>query len=117
MKKIIGKIFILLGTTLILAVLYLNINISNENKEIVQTYKNVTQTTNNETKQAKIVDGVLGVLSIPKIDLEVAIKNGTEDEVLDTSVGMFEESVLPGEVGNFSIAGHRSYTTNTFFLI
>ena len=115
MKKIIGKIFILLGTTLILAVLYLNINTSNENKEIVQTYKNATQTSNNETKQAKIVDGVLGVLSIPKINIEVAVRDGTQDEVLETSVGMFEESVLPGEVGNFSIAGHRSYTTNTFF--
>ena len=115
MNKIIGKIFIIIGTILILVVLYLNINTSNENQKIIQTYKSTIQRTNNEAKQAKIVDGVLGVLSIPKINIEVAIKNGIEDEILDTSVGMFKESVLPGETGNFSIAGHRSYITNTFF--
>ncbi|WP_375000816.1 sortase domain-bontaining protein [Aeromicrobium sp. CTD01-1L150] len=40
-------------------------------------------------------------------DYEVPIVKGFEDEDLARGVGWYEEGVMPGEVGNFAIAGHR----------
>ncbi len=49
----------------------------------------------------------LGILSIPKIRLEVPVLDGTDDLTLNRAVGRIEETARPGEVGNVGIAGHR----------
>jgi sortase A len=49
----------------------------------------------------------LGVLSIPKIRLEVPVLDGTDDLTLNRAVGRIEETAWPGEAGNLGIAGHR----------
>jgi sortase A len=49
----------------------------------------------------------LGVLRIPKIDLEVAILPGTSEWTLNRAVGHIVETALPGTDGNAAIAGHR----------
>ncbi len=40
-------------------------------------------------------------------DYEVPIVKGFEDEDLARGIGWYEDGVMPGEVGNFAIAGHR----------
>lgn len=59
---------------------------------------------------------LLGILTIPKIDLTVAIAEGTDDRTLLHAVGHFPETVGPGESGNFSITGHRGHIYGPFFL-
>ena len=49
----------------------------------------------------------LAVLRIPKIRLEVAVLDGTDDRTLDRGVGHIEETAQPGMDGNVGIAGHR----------
>jgi sortase A len=49
----------------------------------------------------------LGVLRIPKIGLEVAVLEGTDDFTLNRAVGHVEDTARPGENGNVCIAGHR----------
>jgi sortase A len=49
----------------------------------------------------------LGILRIPKIRLEVAVLQGTDDFTLNRAVGHIEETALPGTDGNSGIAGHR----------
>ena len=49
----------------------------------------------------------LAILSIPKIDLEVAVLAGTTELVLNRGVGHITGTPLPGEPGNVGIAGHR----------
>lgn len=44
---------------------------------------------------------------IPKLDLEVAVLEGTSDLVLNRGVGRIEGTAQIGEVGNIGIAGHR----------
>lgn len=63
------------------------------------------------------IDGVnvIGIMEIPKIDLKVAVAEGTDKKTLKKAVGHFEGSAMPGEAGNFAVAGHRSYTYNEFF--
>lgn len=59
--------------------------------------------------------GTLGILDIPKIDLKVAIQEGTDLDTLKYAVGHFKDTSLPGQKGNFALAGHRSYTYGEYF--
>ncbi len=49
----------------------------------------------------------LGILRIPKIGLEVAVLEGTDDLTLNRAAGHVEDTAKPGEAGNVAIAAHR----------
>ena len=49
----------------------------------------------------------MGILRIPKIDVEVPVLEGTDDLVLNRGVGHVAGTANPGENGNVAIAGHR----------
>lgn len=53
-------------------------------------------------------DGI-AVVHLPTIDQTVAVQEGVGLDVLDRGVlGHYPHSALPGEVGNFAVAGHRT---------
>ena len=54
-------------------------------------------------------DGIMGYLDIPKIDVELPIFHGTDDDVLSTSIGHLEWSSLPvgGESTHSVLSGHN----------
>src|SRR4051794_29445296 len=52
-------------------------------------------------------DPPLGVLAIPKLELEVSVFNGTDDVTLDRGVGRIIGTGHPYSSGNTGIAGHR----------
>jgi sortase A len=49
----------------------------------------------------------LAILRIPRIGLEVAVLEGTDEWTLNRGVGHIEDSTRPGVEGNVGIAGHR----------
>jgi sortase A len=49
----------------------------------------------------------IGIIRIPKIQLEVPLLEGTDDLSLNRGVGRIEGTARPGEDGNIGIAGHR----------
>jgi sortase A len=49
----------------------------------------------------------MALLRIPKIGLEVAVRDGTDDVTLDRGLGWIAGTTRPGERGNVGIAGHR----------
>jgi sortase A len=49
----------------------------------------------------------LGILRIPKINLEAPVLDGTDDLTLNHGVGRIAGTAKPGEPGNIGIAGHR----------
>lgn len=57
-----------------------------------------------------------GVLHVPKWDyMAIPITQGTGQEMLDLgNAGHYEETQLPGEIGNFAVAGHRRTYGNNF---
>jgi len=61
------------------------------------------------------INGAIGLMLIPKINLKVAIGEGVDMETLKYAVGHFPNTAKPGEKGNFCVAGHRSYTYNEYF--
>jgi sortase A len=62
-------------------------------------------------------DGVMGYISIPKINIRLAIYHGTGDTVLQTGVGHLNGSGLPiGETGSHCIlAAHRGLPSARLF--
>lgn len=49
----------------------------------------------------------LAILRIPKLQLEVAVVNGTDELSLNRGVGHISGTAYPGEDGNIGVAGHR----------
>lgn len=50
---------------------------------------------------------VIGLLVIPKIDVELAIVEGTNPDELEKGVGHYEGSYFPNETGQIVLSGHR----------
>ncbi|EJT6171850.1 class D sortase [Clostridium perfringens] len=67
-------------------------------------------------EKAQLEEGKgIAILNIPKINLEIGIIEGVRYEDIKYVVGHFPGSPMPGEKGNFSIAGHRiSYFGQAF---
>ena len=114
MKRIVGKLLISVGIIIIGTVIFMNYRTIQINQNFIKEYKENIKNIEVKKDWYQIGD-VIGVLNIPKIDLEVAIKRGIDNEILKDSVGHFENTSMPGEYGNFSVAGHRAYTNNKFF--
>ena len=59
---------------------------------------------------------IYGVLHIPSWDwMKTPLAEGTTDDVLDLGyAGHYAETAQPGQVGNFSVAGHRRTYGNNF---
>jgi sortase A len=53
------------------------------------------------------VPAPLAVLRIPRLRLEVAVLEGTDEDTLNRGVGHIEHTAKPGRDGNSGIAGHR----------
>lgn len=130
-KRYLDKILILLGGIIILIAVLMKISTKYEQKKLVDDYKEYVSNMQNEdlifnerkqeegskvgTNQKQANDDIIGILYIPKIDLSVAIKEGVDNETLKYSVGHFNETAMPGQVGNFCVIGHRSYAYGEFF--
>ena len=62
-------------------------------------------------------DGIMGYISIPKINIKLAIYHGTSDDVLQTGVGHINGSKLPigGERTHCVLAAHRGLPSAELF--
>ncbi|WP_229076737.1 class E sortase [Actinoplanes sp. DH11] len=52
-------------------------------------------------------DNLVGRLYIPKFDKKWVVVDGVQPDDIRYAPGHYPESAMPGEVGNFSVAGHR----------
>ena len=84
MKRIIGKLLILVGALIIGSVIYINHRTININQAFINEYKESIKNIDARKDEYQTGD-IIGVLSIPKIDLEVAIKRGITNEILKDS--------------------------------
>jgi sortase A len=79
-------------------------------EDIVALAEHITKYENQEP-----TEDIIGILSIPKIDLTVGIGEGVDATTLKYSVGHFPETAMPGQKGNLCLTGHRSYAFGQFF--
>ena len=61
--------------------------------------------------------GVMGYISIPKIHVKLPIYHGTEESILQTSIGHIEQTSLPvgGKSSHCSVSGHRGLPSARLF--
>ena len=57
----------------------------------------------------------VGVISIPRIGLQMVAVEGTDAEQLRSGPGHYPGTPLPGEQGNVAIAGHRTTYLHPFY--
>ncbi len=57
------------------------------------------------------LEGLIGLIEIPRLGLSSIVIEGTSDRVLRRAVGHISGTALPGEEGNIGLSGHR----DTFF--
>jgi len=121
--KIIGGVLILIGIMIISYAFVAkywtmqkqNTMVNNYEKEIKDS-KNIKKPKGKVADLTDIIkDGTIGILTISKIDLKVAIGEGTDLKTLKYAVGHFNNTAMPGQKGNFCLAGHRSYTFGEYF--
>jgi LPXTG-site transpeptidase (sortase) family protein len=52
-------------------------------------------------------ESLVGRLYIPKLDKEWVVVNGVRPQDIKYAPGHYPDTALPGQIGNFSVAGHR----------
>lgn len=138
--RILGIALIIVGLSIIGSALYMRHNAEKEQKNMIAEYEKILKEMGEENNEAgsngqsteetaaggntagdtpsrpsTINSNAIAILEIPKLDLTVAVVEGTEVNDLKYAVGHFKDTALPGEKGNFCVAGHRSYTYNEYF--
>lgn len=123
-SKIVNVISILLiatGVGIVGWIVSINVLSNSKNEKLIQEFDNTMTEGSGENKTTPdtgVSDtelSAIAIITIPKIDLKVATVEGTNDDDLKVAVGHFDDTAYPGQVGNFAVAGHRSYTYNQYF--
>ena len=132
-RERIGYFLIFIGILLIVSVIVVNAVDLIRSEKAVKTFKETKvvvdydepdKPENSENEPAYSVTEeddkdelaqIIGLLRIPKISLEEAVREGSTDSVLSSALGHMEGTALPGEEGNCCIAGHRNYTFGKYF--
>lgn len=73
----------------------------------------ISESTSDEENLFK--QDVIAIVNIPKVGIRYPVVPGTDPETLRKSLGYFEGTGLPGEVGNFCVAGHRNSSYARYF--
>ena len=105
-RKIIGVLLILIGVGIIGTVAY-------KKNELLEAFESQLAEGDNENTEEEVnLDSINGytpiaIMEIPSIKLKQPVVEGITEDVIKYFLGKFPESTMPGEVGNFAVAGHR----------
>lgn len=127
-KKYLGIALVVIGISIIAIALGLKYTSMSTERKLREQYEETlkgleTGETSQNNEKEKSPDNAIdkedvdaiGIMVIPKINVKVLVVEGTGDEVLKYYVGHFKDTALPGEEGNFAVAGHRNYIYNEMF--
>lgn len=120
--QVLGEIFMTLGVVLLLFVAWqlwwTNVETDSNQKAAVEQFFNAPTSEKTVPKSSDTIPSnpvlsngdTLGIMYIPRFgsDYTRPIIEGTSPEQLDTlGLGHYVDTALPGEIGNFAVAGHR----------
>ena len=112
-RKIIGVLLIGMGVGLIGSVAAKQIVTSQKQNELLEAFESQLAEGDNENTEEEVnLDSINGytpiaIMEIPSIKLKQPVVEGITEDVIKYFLGKFPESTMPGEVGNFAVAGHR----------
>ena len=118
MRNKLAKGLFILGLVIVSTVLIGKLYKSSVEKKTLEEFKEKFNYSVEEKKKTleeiKNGDGI-ALIDIEKIGVHTVIAEGSTLEVLENNIGHFENTAMPGETGNFSIAGHRNTINNEVF--
>lgn len=79
-----------------------------KNSKKLNREDNNDTTVKKEEQQVKIMDNMIGTLTIDNIELYLPILKGTTTKNLSMALTTIEPTTKPGQIGNIAIAGHRN---------
>lgn len=112
-RRIFGLILVIVGITLIGTVIYSRMETNKKQNELKAVLQDVIK---EEPSEGEVVNNKdlndlgyipIGLIEITSINLSQGLVEGVTDDILQYYIGHFENSVRPGENGNFAVAGHR----------
>ena len=115
-RRIVGVILILVGVFIVGDVVYKKIETNKKQQQMIDLFEGqITgekQEGENASQEVVSLDDINGyspiaIMEIPRIKLKQAIVTGIDDNTSQYFLGHFPDSAMPGEVGNFAVAGHR----------
>lgn len=113
LRRLLGLILVILGIGIISSVIYKKIETNKKQSELKAVLQDVIreEEVEGEIVKDKNIENLgyvpIGLIEIPSIGLSQGLVEGITDEILQYYIGHFEDSVKPGEKGNFAVAGHR----------
>ena len=113
LRRLLGVILVILGIGIISSVIYKKIETNKKQSELKAVLQDVIreEEVEGEIVKDKNIENLgyvpIGLIEIPSIGLSQGVVEGITDEILQYYIGHFENSVKPGEKGNFTVAGHR----------
>ena len=113
LRRVFGIALILIGVGIIGTVAYKKIVTSHKQKQLLEVFESqIAETKNegsNESVSLEAINGYtpVAIMEIPSIKLKQPVVDGITEDVIKYFLGRFPESAMPGEVGNFAVAGHR----------
>lgn len=125
-KSYIGIILMIIGAGIIISALSMRYEANKKQETMIEDFVESIQKADEKLGDSENINikvkkpsdnksGTIGIISIPKIEVNVALSEGIDMEILKYAVGHFIGTPMPGEKGNTCIAGHRSYTYNQYF--
>ena len=115
-RRVVGVILILIGVGIIGNVAYKKIVTSNKQNELLEVFESqLAEAKNSDSSEPVSLEPINGytpvaIMEIPSIKLKQPVVDGITEDVIKYFLGRFPESAMPGQVGNFAVAGHRDYT-------
>ncbi|MEG2868839.1 MAG: class D sortase [Terrisporobacter sp.] len=112
-RRLLGLVLVISGIGLMGSVIYNRVETNKKQNELKSVLEDVIKEvpTNTESSETIKTDELgytpIGLIEIPSINLSQGLVEGVTDEILQYYIGHFEDSVKPGEIGNFAVAGHR----------
>ena len=112
-RRVVGVILILIGVGIIGNVAYKKIVTSNKQNELLEVFESqlaeAKYPDSSEPVSLEPINGYtpVAIMEIPSIKLKQPVVDGITEDVIKYFLGRFPESAMPGQVGNFAVAGHR----------
>ena len=100
---------ILLGALAFYLLIWTNLQTQAAQRDLLQEFRSQQEQNPGRVVEAGTGDG-LNVLHIPRLgnDWEWVVVEGVDMDTLNKGPGHFPRTALPGEKGNFAVAGHRA---------
>lgn len=119
MKSKISKILIIVGLLICVGSLYIKGYSKYLENKATKSFEEKIDENTKESKEDDFTNVKAGdevaIINIPSIKLNTVVVESIEKQYLKHYVCHFENSAMPGQYGNFSLAGHSSYRYNEVF--